>query len=373
MRLIIKINQVRRALMRGITSNIGKSNHNEKSDLIDPNQIKRVLISRPNHRLGNLLLITPLVQEVAQTFPQCKIDLFVKGNLAPIIFENYENIGQIIKLPKKHFKDLVGYLNGWISIKKQHYDLAINVDKDSSSGRLSVQMANATYKFFGEVNEDIQSEHDDYNHMAKRPVYNLRSYLTQLGISKNENPVSPLLLQLSNAEKKAGKEILDQLVSPEKKTICIFTFATGDKCYSVEWWTQFYERLKSEFGDYNILEVLPIENVSQIGFKAPTFYSKDIREIAALFSNTALFIGADCGMMHLASAVQTPTIGLFSVTSIEKYQPYNANSLGIQTDAPELNDWIKTIHKVLKRRYVIPKRNVITVGKKQIVSSAALR
>lgn len=348
MKLTQKINKFRRSLTRSITGNIGKSNQSHNLSLIDPNQIKRVLISRPNHRLGNLLLITPLVQEVAQTFPNCKIDLFVKGNLAPIVFENFKNIGNIIKLPKKHFKDLSGYLNGWFSVKKQHYDLVINVDKDSSSGRLSVQLANATYKFFGETNEDVQSQYVDYSHIAKYPVYNLRSYLAQLGIPRNEKPVAPLLIQLSDAEKIAGKKILDGLVSSLKKTICIFTFATGDKCYSEEWWARFYERLKIEFEDYNILEVLPIENVSQIGFNAPTFYSVDIREIAALFSNTAVFIGADSGMMHLASASQIPTIGLFSVTSKEKYQPYNANSLAIQTDSTELNDWIKTIHAVLK-------------------------
>lgn len=367
MELTTKINQIRRTLMRSITANIGKSNQSHKADLVDPNQIKRVLISRPNHRLGNLLLITPLVQEVAQTFPDCKIDLFVKGNLAPIIFENYENIGQIIKLPKKHFNDLLGYFSGWLSLKKQYYDLAINVDKDSSSGRLSIQLANATYKFFGEVNEDIQYKDEDYNHMAKYPVYNLRSYLTQHGISRNENPVAPLLLQLSDAEKKAGKEILDQLVSSKKKTICIFTFATGEKCYSEEWWALFYDRLKIEFEDYNILEVLPIENVSQIGFKAPTFYSTDIREIAALFTNTALFIGADCGMMHLASASQIPVVGLFSVSDSEKYQPYNANSIAIQTELDELDDWIKAIHKVLKRKYIIPKQNLIGLAQKTII------
>ena len=348
MKLALKINQFRRSLMRSITVNIGKSNQGRKLDLIDPNQIKRVLISRPNHRLGNLLLITPLVQEVSRTFPQCKIDLFVKGNLAPIVFENYNEIGQIIKLPKKHFKALSEYITGWISIKKNHYDLAINVDKESSSGRLSVQLANANYKFFGEVDEDVQSQYADYKHIAKYPVYNLRSYLAQLGIPKNESPVPSLLIQLSDAEKTAAKDILDQLVSSEKKTICLFTFATGAKCYSEEWWTNFYERLKIEFEDYNLLEVLPIENVSQIGFTAPTFYSKDIREIAAFFSNTAVFIGADSGMMHLASAAQIPTIGLFSVTNVAKYEPYNANSVAIQTDSTELEEWIKTIKNVLK-------------------------
>jgi predicted Rossmann-fold nucleotide-binding protein len=59
------------------------------------------------------------------------------------------------------------------------------------------------------------------------------------------------------------------------------------------------------------LIVLPVENVSQIGFKAPTFYSKDVREIGALMANTEVFIGGDSGIMHLASASKVSTVGLF--------------------------------------------------------------
>jgi heptosyltransferase-3 len=53
-------------------------------------------------------------------------------------------------------------------------------------------------------------------------------------------------------------------------------------------------------------------------------------------------------MMHLASAAQIPTVGLFSVTNVDKYKPYNENSVAIQTDLTQVNDWIETIHKVLK-------------------------
>jgi len=347
MKLLMKINQFRRVLTAAVFGNMGKENIGPKNGKIDPSQIKSVLISRPNHRLGNLLLITPLVQEVSQTFPNCTIDIFVKGNVAPIVFENYKNIGQIIKLPKKHFKEISEYIKGWNALRKQEYDLAINVEQNSSSGRLSVKLVKSKYKLFGGVDEANQSKYDNYDHIAKQPVYNLRDYLAQYGIKNNENPAPSLLIKLSDAEKKAAKEVLDQLVPATKKTIGIFTFATGAKCYSVEWWAVFYERLLKEFPEYNILEVLPVENVSQIGFKAPSFYSKDIREITAFFSNTVIFIGADSGMMHLASAAQIPTIGLFSVTNVDKYKPYNPGSIAIHTDQTELEDWMKSIHAVL--------------------------
>ena len=61
-------------------------------DLTKIVEIKRVLICRPNQRLGNLLLVTPLVQEITETFPHYKIDLFEKGTLAPKVFKNYGNV-----------------------------------------------------------------------------------------------------------------------------------------------------------------------------------------------------------------------------------------------------------------------------------------
>ncbi|MFV8394120.1 glycosyltransferase family 9 protein [Flavobacterium sp. LB2P6] len=346
--ILKKVNVFRRIVTHNLTKNIGNSQKNQIIDLSQKIEIKRVLISRPNHRLGNLLLITPLVQDVIATFPDCKIDLFVKGGLAPIVFQNYENINYIIELPKKPFKDLIAYFQVWIKIKKQHYDIVINVDKNSSSGRLSAQFANAKYKFFGEIDETIQLQHTDYEHIAKYPVYEFRSFLTKLGFHEKADPVPSLDLKLSLAELAEGKKTVAKIVPDNKKTISIFTYATDDKCYSETWWEDFYEQLKITFEDYNIIEVLPVENISQIGFKAPTFYSKDIREIGSVIANTEIFIGADSGIMHLASSALTPTAGLFSRPNINTYKPYNNNSVAINTNIGNKEDWIKIINSILR-------------------------
>lgn len=347
MSILKKINVFRRILTRGLTKYIGRSQKNQEIDLTHKIEIKRILISRPNHRLGNLLLITPLVQDVITTFPDCKIDLFVKGGLAPIVFKNYTNINNIIELPKKPFKHLIDYFQVWTKIKRQRFDIVINVDKGSSSGRLSAKFANAKYKFFGETDETLRSKHNDYEHIAKYPVYEFRSFLTKLGFRENENPVPSLDLKLSLSELAEGKKIVDKIVLNNIKTISIFTYATDDKCYSESWWEEFYERLKTEYQNYNIIEVLPVENISKIGFKAPTFYSKDIREIGSVIANTCIFIGADSGIMHLASAVQTPTVGLFSRSNQNTYLPYNNNSVAINTNNSTIDDWIKIINNIL--------------------------
>lgn len=347
MKVSRKINKVRRAILRFLTKDIGMNSTMNTLVLEDKMAIKRVLIARPNGRLGNLLLVTPLVQEVVKTFPNCTIDLFVKGSLAPIIFENYQEVHKAIELPKKPWNNLVDYFKVWIALRKEPYDMAINVDQNSSSGRLAVRFSKAKYKFFGDLGSTAEQVKTDHEHIAKYPVYNFRAYLATLGIAKSNRLVEPLDLKLSPIELAEGKEVLETVVTTPKRTICIFTFATGDKCLSKEWWSFFYEGLVKEFSNYNIIEILPAENVSQIDFQAPSFYSKDIREIGAVIANAELFIGADSGIMHLASSVQTPTIGLFSVSNLEKYAPYDNGSVGVNTDELALYDYYKIIYSIL--------------------------
>ena len=350
--ILDKLNAVRRFLMQSLTKNIGVNSRNRKIDLSHKIEIKKILICRPNHKLGNLILVTPLLQEVIATFPNCKIDLFIKGNLGPILFENYENVDKIINLPRKHFSHIIQYFKAWTSLKSKYYDLAINIDKNSSSGKLSVLFCNSKYKFFGDGDEVLNSKHSDYFHIAKFPIYNLRRYLTELGFEKRELPIASLNLKLSLSEIEEGKKIVNNLVDKNDKTICLYTYATGHKCYSESWWSDFYKALKAQYHDYNIIEVLPIENVSQIGFKEPTFYSKNIREIGAVIANTDIFIGADSGIMHLASSVKVTTVGLFSVSNIEKYQPYNNKSVAINTNDYDFNESIEILNEILIKKGV---------------------
>jgi len=343
-----RINSIRRKLMNGITKNIGSSYSEPKIGDFKTDDIKKVLIIRPNHRLGNQLLLTPIVQEVINTFPNCEVDLFVKGGVAFPVFENYDQVKKIIQLPKKPFNNLFEYAKSWFSIKNKKYDLVINGDKNSSSGRLLTQMARAKIKIFGESYTELDNTYHDYKHISKAPVYNLRHYLSKLGFNINKNEVPLLDIKLNDKEISKGNKILSNIIKNDKKTICIYTNATGDKCYSEDWWETFYLRLLKEYPDYNIIEMLPIENVSKINFKAPHFYSKDIREMGAIIKNTSIFIAADNGVMHLASAALVPCIGFFSVTNENIYAPYGNGSMALNTNKTNMEDWINSINKILK-------------------------
>lgn len=343
-------NSFRRKYMKMLTQSIGKSSIQKLKPQPQPLNIKHVLISRPNHRLGNQLLITPLVQEVQELFPNAKIDLFVKGKVAPILFQEY-GINEYIELPKKPLKEFGNYIKLWAKIRQKNYDLVINVERGSSSGRISAAISKAKYAFFGDDFVELKKVHKDYDHISKYPVYNLRMFLQKLGMNIPNKEVPVLDLKLTENELLFGKKQLDEITTnPNKKTIAFFTFATGDKCYSKEWWANFYKKFTKEFSEYNLIEILPVENISQLNFVLPSYYSKEVREIGSVMHQCELIVAADSGMMHLSSASKASTIGLFSVTKSEVYEPYGNHSISFNTNQFNHDDLINEMKRILKEK-----------------------
>ncbi len=334
--MLQKINIIRKKFTKILTSGI-----KENSYILPNSSIRKILIIRTNHRLGNILLITPLIEEVTIQFPDAEIDLFVKGRASEFIFKKHPKIKNILFLPKNHFSQIGLYLLTWLKLIVRKYDLIINAQAGSSSGKLATKLSHSKFKFYGIESPNIFTENSDYQHFAKNIVYNFRAYLLKSGFKIEVKKVSGLRLVLSKDEIFNGLQVLTLITRNNKKTIGFFTYATGGKCYENPFWNELYLKMNTEFGEnYNLVEILPIENSSKIDFKSKNYYSKDIREIASVLSNVELFIGADSGMMHLA-ATATKTIGLFKGNFIQTYAPYGFLNQGIDTSSTSIDEIIE--------------------------------
>lgn len=338
------INNLRRKLTRFFSRLFLVSDISEVAYDKNINQVKKVLICRPNHRLGNNLLLTPLVNEITIIFPNSEIHLFTKGDISDIIFENYKDVVKLIKLPRKPFTNLIEYLTCWLSILDDNYDIVINSNNQSSSGILATKLSKSKYKFYNILNDKL-THLEDYKHHAKNPIYNLR-YQLKNQLDRVNKTIPKLDLKLRDYEIINGGKLLKSMFRDQKPIISIFTFATAEKCLSKNWWSDLYSKLKN-FENYNILEILPAENLSQIDFVSKSYYSRDIREIASVMSNVKIFIGADSGMMHLAHASKTKTIGLFNVTKPEFYGVYGNGNISVDINNTSITKLINLIESEL--------------------------
>lgn len=57
-------------------------------------------------------------------------------------------------------------------------------------------------------------------------------------------------------------------------------------------------------------------------------------EVAAVLARADLFVGNDSGLMHIAAATGTPTLGLFGPTSADEYGPVGARAEAVLADGP---------------------------------------
>jgi ADP-heptose:LPS heptosyltransferase len=60
----------------------------------------------------------------------------------------------------------------------------------------------------------------------------------------------------------------------------------------------------------------------------------DLLTAAAVLRRSALFIGNDTGLMHIAAAAGTPTLGLFGPSPVEQYAPWGRYTEFVQTALP---------------------------------------
>ena len=63
-----------------------------------------------------------------------------------------------------------------------------------------------------------------------------------------------------------------------------------------------------------------------------------IPEAAACLARCALYVGNDSGLMHLAAASGTPTLGLFGPTPVAEYAPAGRCAAAVVADGPFMTD-----------------------------------
>lgn len=292
--------------------------------------IHRVLVCRPNHRLGNTILISPLIAEIEALYPGAQIDI-LGSSASESLYADRFRIHRVFVLPQRIARHLWTSFKALHALRRSRYDLAIDACQGSQSGRLVLALSQARYKL-GFPDRRLRPDSAWHAlawpaHLAHRNVFLLRR--AYAGTTRRDYP--PLNLDLSPREKEEASRVLSALcANPPNQVVmrvAIFPNATGAKCYGREWWSRFVETFQSLCPQVRLIDLLAAHGESQLDVRLTPFYSQNLRRLAAMIACMDGFISADCGVMHLAAASGTPTLGLFSVTDPSKYAPYgNANS-----------------------------------------------
>jgi ADP-heptose:LPS heptosyltransferase len=214
------------------------------------------------------------------------------------------------------------------SLRARSYDLAIDPGLLSMSDRMYVRAAKARWKI-GYANKagggltQAVAAPANVRHVGKLPVYLLRA-------ARNDGACDAypgLDIALSATERAWGRAMLDELVPGTGPVVGLFTSATGSKDLGAAWWRRFAAEYLSALPHARLLEIVPLGGHSILERDGSTYYSTDVRRLAAVISGCLRFVAADCGVMHLACAAGAPTLGLFRGTEIPEWGPYGPRDL----------------------------------------------
>lgn len=272
--------------------------------------------------LGDVLVSSPFFQLIKNSYPECKIDHLVLKGFEKVT-ENNKYVNEIIIIKNLTLFNLIKL---YYEIKKNNYDIAFIFHRNFLF-QFICYMANINliYGFKSKYNLFLKKflvYKIDINRTLQE--YNLIK-LSGLKISRVTN-----LEYYINYNKIENFRILDVL--PEKYIACgvgggnIFSSADS-RMWPCDYYIELISKVNFKFvlighGKIDKLRADEIESRS-LGRVINLVGKTNYDEVANIIKNSTLYVGNDSSLLHLASAVGVPTLGLFGPTS-----PSAANPIG---------------------------------------------
>ena len=304
-----------------------------------------ILICRPNTRLGNTLLLTPLLQEIEATLPLARVEILTACPAAHEVFSEFPSVRRVHQLPFRGVRHPLRHLLTLLRVRRARYDVLIDPCPRSWTARFLARRLPARLKVgFSSAHKsrgiDVSVPFEGAPvHMGDYPVYLLRRGLLQLDADLARAPTPALSIRLTDVERSAGREEIQRLLGRGHcgPVVAVAAHATGAKRFAVDWWRRMIASLQLRLPVVRVIEIRPPSGVAALP-ELPAYYSGKVRQVAALVAAADSFVCADSGLMHLGAATDATTVGLFKVTEPRLYAPRRGASCALTASdsAPEI-------------------------------------
>jgi ADP-heptose:LPS heptosyltransferase len=289
--------------------------------------LNKILIVRTD-RVGDVLLTTPVSTALRQAFPQAKIAWLVRPYTAPLL-ENNPDVDQVLIDRGQSAAALAAEL------KKEQFDAAIVAFPRwritwalwRAGVRIRIGPASKLYS--------ILFTHRPYQHRSEgekhEADYNLE-LLEPLGVSFKRHPTR---FVLTEAERRMARRILESHRISFSKPVVVLHPGSGGS--SARWPLTHFMALGDKLlaagcdvvvtgGPGEDYQYMMIDQMHHI----PVFIaagSVTLRELAAIYSWADLVVTNSTGPLHLAVALEVPTVSIYSPIPTchpQRWGPYPA-------------------------------------------------
>lgn len=290
----------------------------------DMREVRRVLVVRPNFRIGNTLITSPLVPALRQRFPGATID-WLSGDTTASLLANLP-VHQVFTISRRFILRPWQFAGLFLRLRRNRYDVAVEAGMGSFSGGLYAWLSGARYRVGcsgkGDRFLNVRLPRVETAHVYDSPG----AFARLLG---SDGPDHPLYV-VSDAERQRAEAILAGLDLVHDGAVvpfaAVFVGGHQDKRWPAPQWLEMVRSL-AEAGARIAVFLGPEEMHfadrmrDGLGGLAGVVPPQSLRIFAALWSTAALIITPDSGPMHLAAALQVPTIAILQSEHSRNYAP----------------------------------------------------
>jgi heptosyltransferase-2 len=286
--------------------------------------VKKILI-RATNWIGDAILTFSAVSSIRNTYPDARIFILVKPWVADI-FRLSPLVDEIIiyQSPGVH-EGMFGKLRLAGELKAHEFDMAIllqNAIEAAIIARLSGIPVRAGY------NTDVRGcllSHPVVRTEAIKKVHQSDYYLKMVqSLGCGDPGVGPFLKMTGDDEKAAARLIRDHGIDNNHLLIGMAPGAAYGP--AKKWFPDRFgalaEKLQEEFGVTTMLFGSAGDRETTVNVQRHSKYplldlagETDLRTAVALMAKCNLFISNDSGLMHVAGALNIPTIAIFGSTN----------------------------------------------------------
>lgn len=296
---------------------------------------KKICIIHLN-QIGDLIFSLPLLKALRDNFPDASIHSIIRPHLIGLLTDSpYVDL----VVPRK--SGLTAKYKLLKNIRSNNYDLMISLSRSEECLLLTALSKAETKAGFSHfpldlclnIKKKIEGHNSWYNNAKILKHLNVRitksDYVGLLEVDKNEMDwdlpekfaiISPGASKRRHAKtwKKEKFAQLMRLIKENYELSPILVGGKDDLGYNSE-----IVRILQKSNRKKNIEVLDLTGIS------------DLARLCSIMKRARLFVGIDSGIMHMASAIDIPVVGLFGPTDPFYVGPQNERSIVVREESME--------------------------------------
>lgn len=297
--------------------------------------MRRILLIRRDG-IGDMLNTTSALASLRMSYPDSRIIVACRPVQAELLKHN-PDLDETVVLASDRLTDRIKFMR---EVRHLKPDLAVAVQNASFCNLVAaVSGARSRLGWQGKRFSSLLSIRVPYRY-RKGEVHETRRNLDLVSEVCDRLAPARLRLVLTEEEREIGRErIIEAGIDPERSWCAIHPGGSSwDKLWRADGYAQIGDRLTRRYGLQVAIILGPGEDrvaeeiALRMRFKPALIRPEDVRTLASVIAHIPLLICNDSGPMHIAAALEVPTLAIFGPTDHVRWAPLSGRAQVIRRD-----------------------------------------